>query len=75
MPQYGYDIEEDDIRFINQSYYEEFEDSAKLTRQIKNYVEGYWDSIDRIRTRVYLFRNDQEFAKNANEAYRQFIVK
>lgn len=75
LPQFGYDIEEDDIRLENLSYYQEFEDSAELTRKIKNYVEGYWDSLDRIKTRAYMFKNDAEFAKNATDAYAQFVVK
>ena len=75
MPPKGYDKLEDDIRFINQSYYEEYEDRAKMTRQIKNFVEGYYDSMDMLRTRVYMLKNNQEFRKTAKDAYKQFIVK
>lgn len=75
MPQYGYDIDDLDPRFESQKYWEEFEDNAELTRKIKNYVEGYWDSIDRIKTRVYLMRTNKEFVKSAKNAYKQMYVK
>lgn len=76
MPQFGYDKLEDDVHFQeSKKYYEEYEDSAKLTRMIKNYVEGYWDSLDRIKTRAYMLKNDDEFAANAAKAYAQFTVK
>lgn len=75
MPEHGYDIDDIDPRFENQSYYEEYEDNAELTRKIKNFVEGYWESIDRIRTRVYMMKNDKEFQTNAKNAYKQMRVK
>ena len=75
MPPKGYDKEEDDVRYMNQSYYEEYEDKAKLTRQIKNFVEGYYDSINTIRTRIYMLKNDYEFRNNAQKAFRSFYVK
>lgn len=75
MPYKGYDIEEEDPRNLSQSYYEEYEDANEITRKIKNYVEGYWDSIDSIRTRLYLLKNDDEFRNNAQKAYQQFVVK
>lgn len=75
MPPKGYDKEEDDVRYMNQSYYEEYEDKAKLTRQIKNFVEGYYDSINTIRTRIYMLKNDYEFRNNSQKAFRSFYVK
>ena len=75
MPEKGYDIEEYDPRFEGQSYFEEYEDDAELTRKIKNYVEGYWDSLDRIRTRTYLIKNSKEFNEEATGAYQQMVVK
>lgn len=75
MPEFGYDIEEYDPRFENQSYYEEYEDNAELSQKIKNFVEGYHNSIDRIRTRIYLMKNNKEFNESATKAYQQFIVK
>jgi len=75
MPQMGYDFIDLDPRFENKKYYEEYEDHGELTRKIKNYVEGYWDSIDRIRTRVYLLKNNKEFNEQASKAYQEFVVK
>jgi hypothetical protein len=75
MPEKGYDLDDLDPRFESQKYYEEYEDEAEKTRKIKNYVEGYHDSIDRIKTRVYLMRNDKEFNQNATQAYQQLYVK
>ena len=75
MPEHGYDIEDLDPRLENQSYYEEFEDNTELTRKIKNFVEGYWESLDRIRPRVYLMRHDKEFNERSTNAYRQMHVK
>lgn len=75
MPYKGYDIEQEDLRNMSQSYYEEYEDQNEITRKIKNYVEGYWDSIDSIKTRLYLLKNDEEFRNNAQKAYQQFVVK
>lgn len=75
MPQFGHDIYEKDIRFESKKYFEKYEDRAELTRKIKNYIEGYWDSIDRLRTRAWMVRNDKGFFEQADRAYRQFVVK
>ena len=75
MPYHGYDIYEEDPRLLEKKYYEEFEDQAELTMKIKNYVEGYTDSIDKIRRRVWLYKNDVEFYNSARNAYKQMIVK
>lgn len=75
MPEFGYDILDIDPRFENKSYYEEYEDSAELSQKIKNWVEGYHDSIDRVKTRVYLMKNNKEFNEKATNAYKQMVVK
>lgn len=75
MPQNGYDLEDLDPRFEDRRYYEEYEDNAELTRKIKNYVEGYFDSLDRIRTRVFMMKHNKEFNENATEAYKQMVIK
>ena len=75
MPEHGYDITNEDPRFESEKYYAEFEDQAEITRKIKNYVEGYHDSIDNIRTRVWMMRNDKEFNEEATKAYRTLTVK
>jgi hypothetical protein len=76
MPLKGYDKEEDDIRMIqDQKYYEEFEDGGEVVRKVKNFVEGYWDTLDSLKTRVWLMRNSNEHYESARNAYKQMIIK
>lgn len=74
MPLKGYDREEEDPRFENHKYYQEFEDQAELTRKIKNYVEGYVDSIKKIKVRIVNMRNDKEAYETARRAYSQMRI-
>ena len=75
MPHRGYDIEDEDPRFESQKFSESKEDQGEITRKIKNYVEGYTDSIERIRTRVYLMRHNDDFNEQSTKAYKQYHVK
>lgn len=75
MPEKGYDMDENDPRFASLRYYEEFEDRAELSLKIKNFVEGYRDSMATMRKRVRMFKNNKEFRQNAIKAYSQFVVK
>lgn len=75
MPYKGYDIEEEDPRFESHRYYEEYEDSATLTLKLKNFVEGYYDSIAAIRKRVRLFKNNKEAYQTFTNAYKEVRVK
>lgn len=75
MPYKGYHQETVDPNWQDKSYYEEFEDNVQFIRNIKNYVEGYWDSIRRVRTRIYMLKNDKEFRETATKAYKQIHVK
>lgn len=75
MPQFGYDIEEKNFQLESKSYYEEYEDNAELIQKIKNFKEGYWDSIDRLKTNIYLFKNNKEHRKEQQAAYKEFKVK
>lgn len=74
MPAKGYDLELVDPRLEGRRYYEEFEDRVEYTRMIKNYVEGYYDSIKKIRVRVQSMQNDKEAYKNARLAYKQMRI-
>lgn len=71
----GYDMDSLDPRFEDKKYWEEQEDADELTRKIKNFVEGYYESDDRIRTRMYMLRHDKEFYENSQKAYQQMVVK
>lgn len=75
MPEMGFMIDNYDPRLESQSYYEEYEDNAELTRKIKNYIEGYRDSIKTIKTRIYMLRNNKEFYERSQNAYKQMVVK
>ncbi len=75
MPEVGYEINENDQRLESKSYYEEFEDQVELTKKIKNFVEGYWESLDRLKTNIYLLKNNKEHRENAIKRYSTFVVK
>lgn len=75
MPLKGYDIETWNPRLENRSYYEEYEDNIETIRNVKNFVEGYYDSSNRIKTRVYLHRHDKEFNEEQERASSVFIVR
>lgn len=74
MPLKGYDFIDDDPRFENQKYVEELEDDGELQRKIKNYIEGYYDSLKAIKVRVNSMMNDEEAYKTARNAYKQMRV-
>lgn len=75
MPQFGYDIEEKNYQLESKSYFEEYEDNAELIQKIKNFREGYWDSKERLKTNVYMLKNNAEHRKEAQAAYAGMIVK
>ena len=75
MPEHGYDIEDLDSNFDSQKYYEEFEDRAELTRKIKNFVEGYRENMERLRTKIYMLKNNKEFRQEAVRGYKQMVIK
>lgn len=75
MPYRSYHFEDNDIDLISQKYYEEYEDQIQYTRKIKNFVEGYTDAMDTLRTRLYMLKNNREFRENATKAYRTIRVK
>ena len=75
MPMIGYDHTDNDKQFEEKRFYESKEDGAEMTRKLKNFVEGYWDSLDRIRTRVWLIKHDKEAYKNAVEGSRHLKIR
>ena len=75
MPPIGYDIDEIDNRFEDRKFWEKKEDRAELTRKIKNFVEGYKQSIDSLQTNVYMMRHSAEHNKQAEEACKTMVVK
>lgn len=75
MPEQGYDWEDYDPRLESQQYYEDYEDNVELIKTIKNYIEGYRDSIDKIRTRAWMLLHDKEFHERSERAYRKMELK
>jgi hypothetical protein len=75
MPYKGYELEGKDIELISKKYFEEYEDQLTMNRKVKNFVEGYWDCLDRVKTRLYMLKNNKEFRQEATRAYRQVVVK
>ena len=75
MPIKGYDFEDYDPRLESQSYFEELEDHYEIVRKLKNYKEGFWDTMDRIQTRLYMMRNNAELNETARKAYQRMVVK
>lgn len=75
MPPMGYDIEELNMHMVEKKYYEQLEDQADLTRKIKNFKEGYYDSLDRIRTKAYMMKHDKEFYETACKGYETIRIK
>lgn len=75
LPEVGYEIYDNDIFFESKKYYEEFEDTAELTRKIKNFVEGYWEMMDHLKTRLYMVRNNTEYRNMCIQQYKQMVIK
>lgn len=75
MPSKGYDIEDLNMKLEDKKYYEEREDNVELIRRIKNFVEGYYDSMPKIKRRIYMFKNNKEFRDTAINGYKTRVVK
>lgn len=74
MPAKGYDYEDTDPRFEDKKYFQEYEDQAELTMKVKNYMEGYYDSIRSIKIRINNMLSSREAFENARNAYKQIRV-
>ena len=46
-----------------------------MVRKVKNFVEGYWEVLDRVRTKAYLMKNNKEFYETASKGYQTMVVK
>lgn len=75
MEQFGHEIEEKNFQLDSKKYFEEYEDNAELIQKIKNFKEGYWDSVDKLKTNVYLFKNNSSHRKAQQAAYKEFVIK
>lgn len=73
MPYRGYSIEIENP-MVNESkrFYEEYEENIEMIKIMKNFVEGYSESIDHVRRRVWLHRHDREFNKFNEDVVRNY---
>lgn len=74
MPLKGYDYIMDDPRFESQRYAEENELDGELQRKVKNYVEGYYDSLKAIKVRINNFMNDEEAYQTMRNSYKKMRI-
>ena len=75
MTQVGYDVEEKNWNYEDKSFALDHEDLIDQTAKLKNFREGYWNTLDMLRTRVYMFRHNKEMYKNALQGYKQMRIK
>lgn len=75
MPQVGYECIDKDFNFIAKKYVENREDPSELIRKVKNFVEGYWESLTTIKTRVYMMRHNKEYNEMATQRYSTAVIK
>lgn len=75
MPEMGYDIFERSQGFENYEYYQDYHSNADTALRVKNFVEGYWESLEKIRIRLYQFKNDKEFYERAINGYKTMRIK
>lgn len=75
MPLEGHDVLEKNYHLEDQRYQQEYESTIDSTARLKNFKEGYHQTLDRLRTRVYMFKHNREFYKNALRGYSQMRVK
>lgn len=75
MEEFGREWTHYNPRLESQQFYEEYEDNIDVIKQVKNFKEGYWEAIDRINTKFFLLRNNEEFRKSAEQMYKNVHVK
>ena len=75
MPLRGYTFEDYDPRMESQSYFEELDDHYDLVRNLKNFKEGYVDSLKNLAKRLYLFKHNSEFNERTRKIYAQAVIK
>ena len=75
MPQEGHDIFERAQGFENYDYYQEHHDNADTSLRVKNFVEGYWETKEKLRLRLYQMNHSKEHYEMARRGYSQMRVK
>lgn len=54
---------------------QEWEQDGEIQRKVKNFVEGYYESLKAITLRTYQFKNNDEHYRTARQMYRQMVIK
>ncbi len=75
MPELGYEIEERAQGLEDYSFYQQHHDTIDTTLRIKNFVEGYWETHNRLRTRLMQMKNSSEHYEMARKGYSQLRIK
>lgn len=75
LPEVGYDIIDLDHRLEERKYVQDRLDDGEVQRLVKNFVEGYYEVLDTMRSRVYNARHNHEAYKTITEGYRQLRLK
>ncbi len=74
MPEYGYDITDEDMSLDDKTYYINKMEDGEVQRKIKNFVEGYVQVLDQVQTRYYMLRHNSEFYKEATSGYKKLNI-
>lgn len=75
MPYRGYQWESKNLKLEDKKYYEAKEDKIDTIYRVKNFREGYSESIRRMKTIYYQFRKNDEHYTIATEGFKRMNVK
>ena len=75
MPEMGYDINEKNFHFERYQHYQDYHDNTDSTMRVKNFVEGYHETKNRLRTRLFQMNHSKEFYETARRGYSQMRIK
>lgn len=75
MPEMGYDIYDRTLNFEDYSYYQQHHNTIDTTLRVKNFVEGYRETKDKLITRLTQMRDNREFYEQARKGYSQMRIK
>lgn len=71
----GHDIEEKNWNMEDFSYWRTHGDVADQSAKLKNFREGYTETLNLLRTRTFMIKHDKEFYERARAGYSQLRIK
>lgn len=71
----GHHLYDTDAFAEDRKYLEEKLEDGEIQRKIKNFEEGYWEALDKIRTRYFMSRSNPEAHRLIMQGYRQLRVR